>query len=1461
MKSHDSVEVLIYKHPFKTERETIYVEKDTFRKIYTGLELEWDIEDYIILDGDEIVTDFTQMPKNDYICIKCVPKGGGGDYAEEGQGMKAVGGGIAALGLGIALLATGPIGIAIGASIAISGLMTLGYGQYLYNYEVDSSTYSGYEPEDINSPSISGSRNSGNPGGIIPVLLGKHLVYPFTASTAYVSSPSNAGSQYLAETTGDQYLHLLLCGGYKQMSIDISTLRYGDIPYDSYDFGDVTTPYEFLESSTQGSYYSQRVSQESVSEELTSYEDFEADTLVVPYIEKTTSTNTKRVVITVAFPVGHYRINEGQDPAEYTTKPGQVAINPDIVEEASLNYQKNSTAKSAFVFEWKHTGADDSTYQKFGTNTYYATVSSGGPAESAYTLVSGSFKYVCRLTVNITFDNDTPSSSDYNANRQYTIRAHRVPLVSPDKELYEQEDISVVSAYWENLTSYVASYDDASAADQNPIDSATKANLNVGSFRILATDQIQTAIDNVNYEATAYALAYSGLGSGYTSWTNTLTKNPASAFLKVLTDPLINKEPLELTSARIDWESLEEWYTFCEDKSLECNVYEVSEVTLQSTLTNICSTAMASWNVVDNKYTIIIDTYNTNIIQYFTPRNSSGFSATKAFNDIPTCLKMKFIDSENGYIEAERYVYNDSYNGDPRSTDTVEEMELYGAMSASQAWRLGRYSHAVARLRPEVFTFTADLEYIMCTRGDRIKLNHDVPLFGLLSARVAVPLESVGETTGVSLDEIVQFENGKDYAVTIRLKDGTSISANVTNPEIDTKSVLFETPISGTGIILGDELVLFGELGSVDVDLIVEKIEPNSDLGATLTCIEYNEAIYTADSGTIPAYNPKISKGGKTALSVGSLPKTQQEKVLENQQSIIVSDKVTYSMSAAYPESFQATTVMGQDASSYDKLNYLYVNYDDGNKIYKTGLLGGSNGTAINAVSSRLPYLYGDYIYYINQDAEGQLYQKGKDTLTDGVSFTTNPVYKYCIDKDIGDIYYINPLDNNYIYYIESGTSGNGVLFKDIPCGEVGFDSGILFILKLEDGFIYSIDMADTDIVTPYYTRDTIQEFKCSLSGHVYYLKSDDLIIYKKSTSTIGVPDNEGTPLFGVVTRFGVTDAGDLIYSSPSYSGFMFIGLSIRSIQDATLEAEANTFTITGDINAGSDIITNLSADDLDQIVVRDRVVHPAFPDDTFIRLKGNNFAYTTLPATASFTLTPIAVYGTRIVLNANRVIIPGTVTAELLESSAINSKAKTNGGFNVSKFDLDTGDITIRKQDDTKIFDFDAYTGNLSMAGDLDIGEDEAKRHVQVGSKGLLVEDSNGITIHDIPDQPVISGGFYAGHLYFGDVDDASAIITSNLSLTSTWQTIQAKTYSNSNVKAVYLTVQFTAGGLSRFVARPNGSSWGPSYAAPRIDISSTNPFASVPIICPVDSSGKFQVWGSGVRPKCTIWQMGAFI
>src|SRR5947207_5375360 len=60
----------------------------------------------------------------------------------------------------------------------------------------------------------------------------------------------------------------------------------------------------------------------------------------------------------------------------------------------------------------------------------------------------------------------------------------------------------------------------------------------------------------------------------------------------------------------------------------------------------------------------------------------------------------------------------------------------WGGTSPAQAWKDGRYHIATARLRPETYSFFADIEHIVCTRGDLIRFTHDVPMFGLMSARV-----------------------------------------------------------------------------------------------------------------------------------------------------------------------------------------------------------------------------------------------------------------------------------------------------------------------------------------------------------------------------------------------------------------------------------------------------------------------------------------------------------------------------------------------------------------------------------------------------------------------------------------------------------------------------------------------------------------------------------------------------
>ena len=63
-------------------------------------------------------------------------------------------------------------------------------------------------------------------------------------------------------------------------------------------------------------------------------------------------------------------------------------------------------------------------------------------------------------------------------------------------------------------------------------------------------------------------------------------------------------------------------------------------------------------------------------------------------------------------------------------------LQTLGVADADQAWRDARYHSASHRLRPEVFTITADVEHIVCNRGDLIRVSHDVIGVGYGGARI-----------------------------------------------------------------------------------------------------------------------------------------------------------------------------------------------------------------------------------------------------------------------------------------------------------------------------------------------------------------------------------------------------------------------------------------------------------------------------------------------------------------------------------------------------------------------------------------------------------------------------------------------------------------------------------------------------------------------------------------------------
>jgi hypothetical protein len=113
---------------------------------------------------------------------------------------------------------------------------------------------------------------------------------------------------------------------------------------------------------------------------------------------------------------------------------------------------------------------------------------------------------------------------------------------------------------------------------------------------------------------------------------------------------------------------------------------------------------------------------------------------------------------------------------------------------------------------------------------------------------------------GVTLDESCPMEAGTDYCIRFGLEDNTTFLATVVTDPGDPYSLTFTTPRVPTDPCpaVGD-VYMFGENERESLDLIIKSITPKSDLSATVTAVLYSESIYTADSGVIPPYDPLIT--------------------------------------------------------------------------------------------------------------------------------------------------------------------------------------------------------------------------------------------------------------------------------------------------------------------------------------------------------------------------------------------------------------------------------------------------------------------------------------------------------------------------------------------------------------------------------------------------------------------------
>lgn len=270
-------------------------------------------------------------------------------------------------------------------------------------------------------------------------------------------------------------------------------------------------------------------------------------------------------------------------------------------------------------------------------------------------------------------------------------------------------------------------------ANNRPIIEKTGWNLTRTALRIKSNDQLNGRIEGVNAIVQTIAKTWNG-----TSWSgHNATSNPASLFLYVLEHPanIYRIAPADVDT-KIDLVALGAWYNFC---NLPANMFEYNAVlsdqrSVMDVLRDICAAGRASPAMVNGKWTVIIDDVKANIVQHFTPHNSWGFESNKRLPRVPDGLKVTYYNEDKDWIQDEARVYNNGKNAS--NAEIFEEINLPGITDYTLATKHARWHLAQAALRPELFTLNTDLEYLVCNRGDRVRVLHDVPLWGISSGRI-----------------------------------------------------------------------------------------------------------------------------------------------------------------------------------------------------------------------------------------------------------------------------------------------------------------------------------------------------------------------------------------------------------------------------------------------------------------------------------------------------------------------------------------------------------------------------------------------------------------------------------------------------------------------------------------------------------------------------------------------------
>ena len=775
--------------------------------------------------------------EGDIINIICIPEGGGGkDIGRTFASILLIGAASFIVGPAVLGLSGWQAGLAKGIILTLGSSLIPPPKQPNYTNNVQQS--------DPRALSIGAASNSLQPYGIVPVPFGKRKCYPVYGAIPYTELEGQ-----------DQYVNMLLLVGYGRC--EITNIKIGETDID--DYSDVT--YEVLEG-----YPGEDKTDFNL---LYPYDVNEADELNTRVskgggaVTRTTNADIDEIRVNLAFPKGLVKI--GVDDGERYDMEAQIKIEYAVTGSGSWTEATTLTITDNSVYNVRQGYKFSVTRGQYDVRLTKLT---------ADQTIEG-WKDECYWTFLQDAVYETPVTLDDVSAIAIRIKATDQLSGVPDEvnciyERYlpvwqfEATDISCLNSDQSfnststDFTSYFSVNDFIQVSGFTTSGNNANPKADVYSLKVTAVTSSKLTVSDPR-SGSSFSLTDEAAGDTVYFWKEEKTRNPAWTYTSILRSNM-TKSPT--SDDRIQLSSINTFATNCTTEGRKFDEYVTSAETEKDLMDDILAVGRASFGMESGKYSVIEDKEQTTPVQVITNCNSWNFETTYEFVEKVHALKIRFQNEDEDYIYDERIIYNTGYSASDATK--FDEVTLRGCVDADQIWKYAQYMFAVAEHRPSKVYVTMDFEHLAIDkRGTKVLLNHDVLLKGLDSARVTgVTLNGGGDCTAISFENEFTTELAKSYAVTVRKSDFTVITHAVNTPGIagGQTSLTFSTPIaSGQPQPEVGDIVMFGESGSVTANFIVSEIKPAKNQTARLTLLPEGSPIYSADSGSIPAWTPNVT--------------------------------------------------------------------------------------------------------------------------------------------------------------------------------------------------------------------------------------------------------------------------------------------------------------------------------------------------------------------------------------------------------------------------------------------------------------------------------------------------------------------------------------------------------------------------------------------------------------------------